>query len=289
MAPFALSVRALSGGATLEVDGADTIATVKKKFDAALVEIGQEPMKGISLWHENARLDESRTLHSYGVGAGAVLQALATEHDVEVELREEREAEERARTLAERSFGWKANYGMLVSKAEGERRRREALEQVRQRDAVYCKIKALRIESRQQPIHLKQIQIFDANGVNVALASNGGSAKQSSYHMHKEWGETRSAAKLIDGNLSTNNHTAHGDEWVEVVLPNPTLVSAFAIHNHDQIYNGKDKGDRLLGSVLKLLDDKQKVVHTQTFSKQASPGLFAGKHTARFELGSRPR
>ena len=80
---FALSVRALSGGATLEVDGADTIATVKKKFDAALVEIGQEPMKGLSLWHENARLDESRTLQSYGVGAGAAIQALATEHDVE--------------------------------------------------------------------------------------------------------------------------------------------------------------------------------------------------------------
>ena len=131
MAPFALSVRALSGGATLEVDGADTIATVKKKFDAALLESDQEPMKGLSLWHENARLDESRTLQSYGVGAGAVLQALATEHDVEVALREEREAEERARTWAERSFGWKANYGMLVSKAEGERRRREALEQAR--------------------------------------------------------------------------------------------------------------------------------------------------------------
>ena len=131
MAPFTLSVRALSGGATLEVDGADTIATVKKKFDAALVEIDQKPMKGLSLWHENARLDESRTLQSYGVGAGAVLQALATEHDVEAALREEREAEERARTWAERSFGWKANYGMLVSKAEGERRRREALEQAR--------------------------------------------------------------------------------------------------------------------------------------------------------------
>ena len=69
------------------------------------------------------------------VGAGAVLQALATEHDVEVALREEREAEERARTLAERSFGWKANYGCCVSKAEGERRRREALEQARQRQA----------------------------------------------------------------------------------------------------------------------------------------------------------
>ena len=132
MAPFTLSVRALSGGATLEVDGADTIATVKKKFDAALVEIGQESMKGLSLWHENARLDESRTLQSYGVGAGAVIQALATERDVEVELREEREAEERARAEAERSFGWKANYGCCVSKAEGERRRREAMEQARQ-------------------------------------------------------------------------------------------------------------------------------------------------------------
>ena len=69
------------------------------------------------------------------VGAGAMIQALATERDVEVELREERVAEEISRTLAECSFGWKANYGCCVSKAEGERRRREALEQARQRQA----------------------------------------------------------------------------------------------------------------------------------------------------------
>ena len=136
MAPFMICVRALSGeSTTLEVNGEDMIATVEGKFDAALLESGREPMKGLSLWHENARLDESRTLQSYGVGAGAAIQALATEHDVEVELREEREAEERARAEAERSFGWKANYGCCVSKAEGERRRREAMEQARQRQA----------------------------------------------------------------------------------------------------------------------------------------------------------
>merc|ERR1719453_2216553 len=133
---YTICVRALSGeSTTLEVDGADTIATVKKKFDAALLESGREPMKGLSLWHKNARLDEYRTLQSYGVGAGAVLQALATEHDVEVELREEREAEERARAEAERSFGWKANYGCCVSKAEGKRRRREAMKQAEQVEA----------------------------------------------------------------------------------------------------------------------------------------------------------
>ena len=130
---YTICVRALSGDATtLEVDGADTIATVKKKFDAALLESGREPMKGLSLWHKNARLDEYRTLQSYGVGAGAAIQALATEHDVEVALREEREAEERARALAEHIYGWKENYGCCVSKAEGERRRREAMEQARQ-------------------------------------------------------------------------------------------------------------------------------------------------------------
>merc|ERR1719197_1422204 len=129
---YTICVRALSGDATtLEVDGADTIATVKEKFDAALLESDQEPMKGLSLWHENARLDESRTLQSYGIGAGAAIQVLVTERDVEVELREERDVEERARAEAERSFGWKANYGCCVSKAEGERRRREAMEQAR--------------------------------------------------------------------------------------------------------------------------------------------------------------
>merc|ERR1719326_1312919 len=93
---YTICVRALSGDATtLEVDGADTIATVKEKFDAALLESDQEPMKGLSLWHENARLDESRTLQDYGLGAGAAIQALVTERDVEAALREEREVEER--------------------------------------------------------------------------------------------------------------------------------------------------------------------------------------------------
>ena len=146
MAPFALSVRALSGGATLEVDGADTIATVKKKFDAALLESGREPIKSFSLWHENARLDESRTLQSYGIiGAGAVIQALATEHDVEVALREEREAEEQIEAMAReereaeeqieamaRRYGWRASYGCCVSKAEGERRRQKAMEDAKE-------------------------------------------------------------------------------------------------------------------------------------------------------------
>ena len=128
---YTICVRALSGeSTTLEVDGADTIATVKKKFDAALLESDQEPMKGLSLWHENARLDESRTLQSYGVGAGAAIQALTTEHDVEAALREEREAEEQIEAMARR-FGWRASYGCCVSKAGGERRRQKAMEDAR--------------------------------------------------------------------------------------------------------------------------------------------------------------
>ena len=93
-AEYTVDVRALSGGTALAVDGADTIAQVKEKFGAALLASGQERMKGVSLWRENARLDESRTLRSYGVGAGAVIQALTTERDVEAALREEREAED---------------------------------------------------------------------------------------------------------------------------------------------------------------------------------------------------
>ena len=41
----------------------------------------------------------------------------------------------REQYAAEHFFGWMANYGCCVSKAEGERRRREALEQARQRQA----------------------------------------------------------------------------------------------------------------------------------------------------------
>ena len=131
-AKCAVSSAPLSGEATtLAVDGAVTIAQVKEKFGAALLASGQEPMKGVSLWRENARLDESRTLRSYGIGAGAVIQALATEHDVEVALREEREAEEQIEAMARR-FGWRASYGCCVSKAEGERRRQKAMEDAKE-------------------------------------------------------------------------------------------------------------------------------------------------------------
>ena len=95
--------RALRRGDTLEVDGAATIAAVKEKFGAALLESGQEPMKGLSLWHESAR-HEYRT-RGATARRGAAIQALATEHDVGAALREEREAEEMARAEAERSFG----------------------------------------------------------------------------------------------------------------------------------------------------------------------------------------
>ena len=59
---YTVDVRALSGGTTLAVDGADTIAQVKEKFGTALRASGREPMKGVSLWRENARLDESLSL-----------------------------------------------------------------------------------------------------------------------------------------------------------------------------------------------------------------------------------
>ena len=124
-------LRASGDATTLEVDGADTTATVKEKFDTALLESDQEPAKGLSLWHENTRLYESGTLQSYGIGAGAEIQALMTEHDVKAALREEREAKEMDRAEAERKFGWEMNYGCCISKAEGERRRRKALEQAR--------------------------------------------------------------------------------------------------------------------------------------------------------------
>ena len=100
----------------------ETIATLKLRIHAQL---------GLSLWHENTRLYESGTLQSYGIGAGAEIQALMTEHDVKAALREEREAKEMDRAEAERKFGWEMNYGCCISKAEGERRRRKALEQAR--------------------------------------------------------------------------------------------------------------------------------------------------------------
>ena len=66
---YTICVRALSGeSTTLEVDGADTIATVKKKFDAALLESGREPMKGISLWHEKRRAATARAVDEGDIG-----------------------------------------------------------------------------------------------------------------------------------------------------------------------------------------------------------------------------
>ena len=45
-----------------------------------------------------------------------------------------------------------------------------------------------------------------------------------------------------------------------------------------------DPSDPANGEVLKVM-----MAMEIAKIKQASPGLFAGKHTARFELGSRPR
>ena len=144
----------------------ETIATLKLRIHAQL---------GLSLWHENTRLYESGTLQSYGIGAGAEIQALMTEHDVKAALREEREAKEMDRAEAERKFGWEMNYGCCISKAEGERRRRKALEQARR--ALEPARQIARDLAQLGPAQLKAKYDTAANRKALYYAAAGGKTK----------------------------------------------------------------------------------------------------------------
>ena len=118
-------------------------------------------------------------------------------------------------------------------------------------------------------IHLRQVEAIDSNGVNQALAANGGTAWQASCHM-----DGRGADKLIDGEFESSNHTAHGkDSTTRITLKHPTDVHELVIHNARWSERWQSS-ERIAGSVVRLLGENRSVIWSHTFSKAVDPGLF---------------
>ena len=71
--------------------------------------------------------------------------------------------------------------------------------------------------------------MYDTKGVNVALASNGAVASQSSHLGAPSY----PASQAIDGDTATYHHTTHTEDimWLSVVLPYPVTVSKIVIVN----------------------------------------------------------
>ena len=138
---------------------------------------------------------------------------------------------------------------------------------------LYVRISALNKCHPNEVIHLHQVVVFDREGKNWALATNGARAKQASVHSTVE---RNGAQFLIDGNFKTCNHTAHGapsNSICEITLASPVAVHQVVVHNvkWDERWHSSE---RLDGSIIKLLDDRQSVMLSHTFSKRTEPELF---------------
>ena len=163
---YMVKVRTLSGVSTeLTVVGADTIAEVKEKFAAALLASGQEPMKGVSLLHENLPLDESRTLQSHGIGADAVINAVVTEEALKKETDEALKKDQKILQLAKDLDRWKKSYGIFVNKEEGDQRRKKAIEDARLVEAVRDAKAAVEADPRDRRKYERLIAAYDAAAV----------------------------------------------------------------------------------------------------------------------------
>ena len=89
--------------------------------------------------------------------------------------------------------------------------------------------KALMEDQAQACLHVAELRVYDTGGVNVALASNGAVASQSSHLSAPSY----PASQAIDGDTATYHHTTHTEDimWLSVVLPYPVTVSKIVIVN----------------------------------------------------------
>ena len=122
-------------------------------------------------------------------------------------------------------------------------------------------------------IHLRQVEVYGFDGLNYALATNGALATQASLHEGKPG---LGADKVIDGNLTTFNHTKHGsDSTTTITLLEAVRVERIVIHN--VAWNDKWKNsERLEGATMRVLDEHGNALVVHTFSKSGEPRLFKG-------------
>lgn len=124
-----------------------------------------------------------------------------------------------------------------------------------------------------KPIHLRQIEIHGIDGVNYALATNGGVAEQSSLHR-----QGYEADNLIDGNLGSSNHTHHRDRgWVTVTLAQPQYVAQVVLFNSSSNDAPWHHAERAEGHELELIDEEGTVCSHVRLSRNFNAELFGAE------------
>eukprot|EP00437_Effrenium_voratum_P007202 CAMPEP_0181431842 /NCGR_PEP_ID=MMETSP1110-20121109/18460_1 /TAXON_ID=174948 /ORGANISM="Symbiodinium sp., Strain CCMP421" /LENGTH=293 /DNA_ID=CAMNT_0023555227 /DNA_START=22 /DNA_END=903 /DNA_ORIENTATION=+ len=139
---------------------------------------------------------------------------------------------------------------------------------------VASKIRISRSPSM-HPIHLFQVEVYGADGINYAEKKNGGSARQSSQHFPKSWPRRLPEAEcVIDGDRCEGfNHTApQPSGWLEVSFAE-RAVEAFAIFN----MLGEETCARADGLLVQLLDSSGRVVFQHRISAKEDAALFDPK------------
>jgi hypothetical protein len=161
------------------------------------------------------------------------------------------------------------------------------------------KISGLRISNSHdnKPIHFRQVEIRGIDGVNHALCSNGGAAEQSStHHAMARDGSPVGAENLIDGDLSTSNHTHYrGRASATVTLAQPQHIAEVVIYNvpsNDAPYHHAERAE---GHELELIDEYGNVLTHIRLSRRFYPGLFGAQpahtgteHERKLVLGFTP-
>ena len=107
-------------------------------------------------------------------------------------------------------------------------------------------------------IALKEVQIYDSTGTNIAI---GKTATQKS-----DFSEDTVASKAIDGDLNTFSHTAHVgyNAWWEVDLGSSVAIDNIHVINRDCI-GTEDCLTRLSYATLDLIDEEGNIVASRGF------------------------
>jgi hypothetical protein len=110
--------------------------------------------------------------------------------------------------------------------------------------------------SNDNQLNIYEIEIYDQNGINIA--PNGTASQDSTY------GSTTPASNLIDGDYDTLAHTKpidgynNGTAWMQIDLGEDKYISRVVVYARPVSY-------RILGSILKLINDKDEIVDSKTF------------------------
>mmetsp|Transcript_1524 Transcript_1524/g.6041 ORF Transcript_1524/g.6041 Transcript_1524/m.6041 type:complete len:622 (+) Transcript_1524:74-1939(+) len=121
-------------------------------------------------------------------------------------------------------------------------------------------VRYVRLESKQQYIHVQQVEVYDSGGYNLALKTAGAVATQSSEGFDGDASNPIDGIKDEDQPWPNSNHTLNKDdpEWWEVDLGKEIQCTRVVI------YNRPDQLGTLFGCTLTFLNDSRQ----ETFPPQ---------------------